>query len=230
MKTALLFGSIGTIMETSDIQRRAYNQALSEAGLDWEWNRTIYAELLEQSGGKDRLAMLGSATGQPLAQEQIDGIHARKTELACAEIIAAETQPRPGVIDLVRLAKQRGMKLGFVTTTYQPNIDAIFASLGDAVRPQDFDIIIGKDAVANGKPAPDAYHAALAGLGVAAADALAIEDTALSAMAAKRAGIFTVATPGEISGSQDFWQADLIAKSLADAAGELHAEVMAALG
>ena len=58
IKTALLFGSIGTVMETSDVQRRAYNQALKEAGLNWVWTREIYAELLSQSGGQERLAML----------------------------------------------------------------------------------------------------------------------------------------------------------------------------
>ena len=57
-KAAVLFGSIGSIVESSDIQRRAYNQALREAGLSWEWDLDTYAELLTQAGGKERLAML----------------------------------------------------------------------------------------------------------------------------------------------------------------------------
>lgn len=229
MKKALLFGSIGVIMETSDIQRRAYNQALHEAGLPWVWDVPIYAELLEQSGGKDRLAMLAAATGFALAPAKIDAIHARKMEIACAEIVADRPPPRPGVAALARVAKQRGMKLAFVTTTYQPNIDAIFAALGDILPPSSFDHIVDRDAVKAGKPAPDAYRAALGALGVAAADALAIEDTALSVMAAKRAGVMTVATPGEISGGQDFWQADLILPALADGDGALDPRVIALL-
>ena len=71
LKTALIFGSIGTVMETSDVQRRAYNQALKEAGLNWDWTREIYAELLNQSGGQERLAMLASATGTTLSQQQL---------------------------------------------------------------------------------------------------------------------------------------------------------------
>ncbi|MFT7179418.1 MAG: phosphoglycolate phosphatase-like HAD superfamily hydrolase, partial [Oceanospirillaceae bacterium] len=35
---AILFGSIGTLVETSELQRRAFNQAFSEAGLDWNWS------------------------------------------------------------------------------------------------------------------------------------------------------------------------------------------------
>lgn len=226
MKQALLFGSIGAIMETSDIQRRAYNTALHEAGLPWVWDQQVYADLLEQSGGKDRLAMLAAATGFDLNQAQIDSIHARKMELACAEIVAKRVPPRAGVVALVRLAKDRGMKLGFVTTTYKPNIEAIFASLGDILTQQDFDHIVDRAAVRDGKPAPDAYLSTLRSIGIAADQALAIEDTALSVMAAKRAGITTIATPGEISANQDFWQADLIVAALADHDGVIDQHVL----
>ena len=230
MKKALLFGSIGAIMETSDIQRRAYNQALAEAGLPWIWDRPVYADLLEQSGGQDRLAMLAAATGTALSQAQIEFIHARKMEIACAEIVANHVSPRPGVVTLAHWAKERGMKLAFVTTTYKPNIDAIFDALGDILPLQDFDYIVDREAVENGKPAPDAYLATLKALGVSATDALAIEDTALSVMSAKRAGITTVATPGEISASQDFWQADLVITALAGEDGMLDPRVVALLG
>ena len=229
MKKALLFGSIGAIMETSDIQRRAYNQALRESRLPWVWDLTVYADLLEQSGGKDRLAMLAAATGTVLSQAQIDLIHARKMEIACAEIVASQVPPRPGVVALARLAKERGMKLGFVTTTYQPNIDAIFAALGDILSPGDFDHIVDREAVENGKPAPDAYLATLTALGVSAADALAVEDTALSVMSAKRAGITTIATPGKISAGQDFWQADFVIPALAGNDGAIDSRVIALL-
>ena len=35
---AILFGSIGTLIETSDIQRESFNEAFKEAGLDWYWD------------------------------------------------------------------------------------------------------------------------------------------------------------------------------------------------
>lgn len=228
-KSALLLGSIGVIAETSDIQRRAYNQALREAGLDWNWDRDTYAELLEQAGGKERLAMLSAATATGLTQAQIDTIHARKTELACAEIAEASVRPRPGIVALLRLAKTRSMKTAFVTTTYRPNIDAIFAAFGDTLRPEEFDYIGTRAEVVHGKPAPDAYRAALVALGVSADDALAVEDTAVSLTSSKRAGIVTVATPGDITAGQDFWQADLIVDALADAQGSLDPRVLALL-
>ncbi len=224
--SALMFGSIGAVAETSDIQRRAYNQALKEAGLAWEWDRDTYADLLNQSGGKDRLAVLGAATGQTLSADAIDRIHARKTEIACAEVIARSVRPRPCVAALIAMAKTRGMKLAFVTTTYRPNLDAIFTAAGDVLSADDFDHIGTRDDVIHGKPFPQAYKVALAALGVPAHAALAIEDTALSVMAAKRAGLTVIATPGEITADQDFWQADLVLDTLADASGGIDTRIL----
>ena len=217
-KTALMFGSIGVLIETSDLQRRAYNQAMREASLDWQWDEETYADLLTQTGGKERLAHLAAATGAELSQEAINSIHARKTEIAAALMASEGVALRPGVATLAWHAKGRGMKLAFVTTTYQPNIDAVFAAAGNTLSPQDFDHIASRDHIARGKPAPDAYVATLEALGVAPQDALAIEDTAISVMAAKRAGIEVVATPGAITAKQDFWQADLVVNQIGQGA------------
>lgn len=228
-KKALLFGSIGAIVETSDVQRRAYNQALQEAGLHWLWDKDTYAELLHQAGGKERLSMLASATGAKLSAEQIERIHARKTELACEELKNNKVNLRPGVQELIKAAKDKGMKVAFVTTTYQPNIDAIFAAAGDELGAADFDHIVSRNAVEHGKPSPECYQVALKALDVDAQDALAVEDTANSVMSAKRAGLPVIATPGQMTAGQDFWQADLVLDNLADVSGTLDSRVLALL-
>ncbi len=226
---AILFGSIGSVVETSDIQRRAYNTAMAEAGLSWNWDRETYAELLLQAGGRERLAQLSAATGAGLSEATIAAIHARKTELACAEIVATKVPLRPGVAELVGYAKQYGAKLGFVTTTYAPNIDAIFAATIEHLQREDFAVVVSRDDVGRGKPAPDAYAFALAQLGIAPEHALAIEDTAASVMSAKRAGVRVVATPGALTADQDLWQADLVLTHLATPDGTLDPRVLAHL-
>ena len=52
---ALLFGSIGTIIETSDIQRKSFNNAFKESGLNWYWDEIDYKNLLQKSGGAKRI-------------------------------------------------------------------------------------------------------------------------------------------------------------------------------
>ena len=51
MIKAILFGSIGTIIETSEIQRASFNQAFLEKGLDWYWSKETYKKLIKKSGG-----------------------------------------------------------------------------------------------------------------------------------------------------------------------------------
>ena len=55
MVNALLFGSIGVLAETSEIQRQAYNQSFEEHGLDWYWNIANYCALLKTPGEKGGL-------------------------------------------------------------------------------------------------------------------------------------------------------------------------------
>ena len=227
-KTAVLFGSIGTVVESSDTQRLAYNQALQESGSPWSWDRETYTELLSQSGGKERLAMLASATGAPLSDAEITTIHTRKTQLAGEALLIARPSPRPGVAELIAYCKSHNIKVAFVTTTYRANIDAIFAAV-DELSPDDFDYVGTRDDVEHGKPAPDAFVAALRKLGVAADHALAIEDTAVSVMSAKRAGLKVVATPGELSVGQDLWQADLVLDNIANSSGAIDPRILALL-
>ena len=52
---SLLFGSIGSIVESSEIQRKAFNAAFKEFGVDWYWNVANYIKLLEKPGGLNRL-------------------------------------------------------------------------------------------------------------------------------------------------------------------------------
>ncbi len=52
---ALLFGSIGTLIESSNIQRNSFNEAFKEAGLDWYWDEQEYKILLKKSGGTKRV-------------------------------------------------------------------------------------------------------------------------------------------------------------------------------
>ena len=58
-----------------------------------------------------------------------------------------------------------------------------------------FDFIACRDDITVGKPEPDVYLAALRGLGVEAADAIALEDSVPGHVAAHRAGLRVVVVP-----------------------------------
>lgn len=216
---AILIGSIGVVAETSDIQRRAYNTALRAAGLDWDWDVSTYKELLKHNGGKARLRRLRDQKEASLSDTELSDIHEMKTRIACEQIRRKGVSLRPGFRALIDLAKAAGVPVGFVTTTYRPNIDAIFDGSDPALREQDFAFITTTDDVTRTKPDPEVYRLALDRLGLSPDNVLAIEDSETSLAAAKAAGLTCLATPGAFTADQDFsradWHADTIDAFLA---------------
>ncbi|MDD5752913.1 MAG: HAD family phosphatase [Candidatus Pacebacteria bacterium] len=79
-----------------------------------------------------------------------------------------------------------------------------------------FDIIITKDDVLNGKPAPDVYLEAMKRLRLQGKECLAIEDTEHGLESAKQAGAYCFAIPQEFSKNQNFSKADKVLESLND--------------
>jgi beta-phosphoglucomutase-like phosphatase (HAD superfamily) len=79
-----------------------------------------------------------------------------------------------------------------------------------------FNCIQAADDVRFTKPYPDLYLQALEGLGVRPAEAIALEDSPNGVQAARRAGLFCVAVPNQITRRLALDQADLQLESLAD--------------
>ena len=48
---ALVFDVDGTLADTEELHRRAYNEAFRGFGLSWEWDPETYQGLLGVSGG-----------------------------------------------------------------------------------------------------------------------------------------------------------------------------------
>ncbi|TRW14644.1 HAD-IA family hydrolase [Glacieibacterium frigidum] len=202
---AIIFGSIGTLTETSELQRAAFNAAFAEVGLDWDWDADSYRNLVAggASGGEQRIAAYAEARDETLTDGQAAQIHARKSALF-QQAMAAGVAPNPGVVALIEAARAAGLKIGFASTTSAANIDAMFAATAPALTRAHFDAVMDADGVANGKPAPDVYLEVARRLGVAASEALAIEDTLQSAASPRAAGMATLIVPGMIARGQDF--------------------------
>jgi phosphoglycolate phosphatase-like HAD superfamily hydrolase len=60
--SAILFGSISTLVDSSELQRRAFNEAFESHGLDWQWSQPDYVAMLESNGGAQRIADYATST------------------------------------------------------------------------------------------------------------------------------------------------------------------------
>ena len=213
---AVLFGAIGTIAETSDLQRQSFNAAFLDAGLDWHWSPDTYRQLLQTNGGQERLRAYRSAdpSRHHVTDAVIEHMHTLKTHRYADLVAQGGLQPRPGVAELVSLCLAAGVKLAWCTSTSQSNVSSIQSALAGQLPFELFDCVVTIDKIGRVKPSPDAYLYAIDKLGVSADQAVAIEDAPVSISAAKAAGIFCIATPGATTQEQDFSNADCIVPDL----------------
>jgi len=190
---AILFGSIGTLVETSEIQRNSFNLAFKEFGLDWYWNTATYCNLLSEPGGLKRIRKFANNT---LSEDKIKSIHFYK-EKFFTELIPGTLYLRPTVIDVIRYAKNNSLKLGFISTTSESNVNVIKSAIIDELDFSVFDLITSNKNVEKPKPDPEIYQYALDTLNLAEDEAIVIEDTVVNQNCALKAGVKCILFPGE---------------------------------
>ena len=214
---ALIFDVDGTLAETEEIHRAAFERAFTEAGLSWRWTVDRYRELLAVTGGKERIRHFIATTPgvEDPGDDRIAALHARKNEIYGEIVRGGGCALRPGVAALVRAAQAAGLRLAIATTTSRSNVDALLAAAFADARADLFDPIVCGEDVAAKKPSPEAYHVALARLGLPAADCLAFEDSKNGLTAARGAGLATILTPSLYTAHERFDGASAILADLA---------------
>ena len=191
---ALIFDVDGTLAETEELHRAAFNTAFAGAGLPWHWDRATYGRLLTTTGGKERIRRHADETGTPGIDAR--ALHADKTRAFVGLMGAGGMSLRPGIGALITGARAQGLSLAVATTTSPENVEALSQSLFGRGAGRVFDVIAAGDMVAAKKPAPDVYLLALRQLGLPARDCLAFEDSANGVRAAAAAGLRVVLSRG----------------------------------
>lgn len=203
---ALIFDVDGTLAETEEVHRQAFNATFAAFGLAWHWDRALYAVLLKVTGGKERILHYVAGWQPPggaAAAGQVAALHAAKTARYVALVEDGRIALRPGVGRLLAEARAAGLKLAIATTTSRPNVDSLIRATLGAEASALFDAVAAGDMVAAKKPAPDIYRLALAQLGSPATGCIAFKDSANGVRSAAAAGLAVVATPGLYSAHDD---------------------------
>ena len=106
--------------------------------------------------------------------------------------IGSDASLYPGVIDAVESLRRQGLKLAVVTNALQRLAELVLGRFGLLKK---FDLILGGDRVARGKPDAEPLLTACRLLGVAPASALMVGDSENDVLAARAAGCPVVAVP-----------------------------------
>lgn len=182
---AVVFDMDGLLLETEVLWQRAEARLFARHGAEFTF--------------EDKLTVMGTSaafTGEFFARrlgfpaDQAPSLIREVSDLMLEEL-QAQVKARPGAAELVKRLRGR-VPLGLASNSPRFLVDAALRGGGfsDA-----FDAVVSSDDVAHHKPAPDLYLLACERLGVAPADALALEDTASGIAAAKAAGMACFAVP-----------------------------------
>ena len=200
---ALIFDVDGTLAETEELHRRAFNETFTYFDLGWEWSIPVYRILLQVAGGKERIRHFIRLTScrTDISDGELAELHRFKTARYVQLMASGACSLRPGVMEAIRTATLRGQRLAIATTTSRHNVEALFSATLGEDGTKLFSAIVAGDEVDRKKPAPDAYLKVLDLLGLANRDCLAVEDSRNGFLAASRARI-----PVLITRSTYFWE------------------------
>lgn len=184
---AVIFDMDGLLLDTETLWHAAETDLFARHGGEFTWD--------------DKMAVIGTSydftatyfadrldlpreRGPALVTEMLELMHER---------VRRAVDARPGAVELVaRLRDLDGVALGLASNSPRYLVDDALATAGMS---DVFEVIVTSDDVEHAKPAPDIYLLACARLGVAPAEALALEDSASGIAAAKAAGLTVIGVP-----------------------------------
>lgn len=218
---AIIFDMDGTIADTEEMHRQAFNLAFRELDYPLNWSRSEYKQLLSISGGKERIHHClqslhpAGATEDELSRATA-AIHQRKSDLYRQQLALGNLGLRPGIRRLVGECRRAGLQLAIATSSSRKNVDTLLHGTFGAGADQLFSAIVTSDVVADKKPSPAVFHYTLSELGLGPENCIALEDTKNGNLAALAAGIKTIITTHPLTVDDDFAGASLVINHLGE--------------
>ena len=203
---AVLWDLDGVLVDSAPFHFQAWRELLASQG------RELSEADFRRTFGLRNDTILHDLLGD-LPPAEVERLAALKEELfrqAARGNIAA----LPGALALLRLLRERGLKLALVSSTPRANIDLILGALGVETA---FDVILGEEDATRGKPDPEGYLLAAERLDVPPGECVVIEDAPVGVEAAKRGGMRCVGVYRDRP-REALAKADLLVETLEDPA------------
>lgn len=202
----VVFDMDGLLLDTERLYRMLFQELVRERGYE-----------LTDAGYRRMVGHRIDISKQVLAEEMgiSEPVDAIFDELENRYYTYVSTRPiptRPGALELITLLRQHDVPLALATSTFRRLTDAKLqnAGLADA-----FLLTVCGDEVDHGKPHPEPYLKAAAGLDLWPSQVLALEDSPTGLTAAHSAGLHTILVPDLVEPTETTLEmADAVADSL----------------
>ena len=209
----------GTIVETEDYHRLAYNALFKGLGLSQNWSKQDYMNRLQTMGGnKFREVFSWLELPEEEYEETKTKLYHQKTKLY-AELITADLKSgqlglRPGIRRLFAEVQDAGVPIAIATACVGWAAEQVIeAGLGKEFL-ESLVVLCGGESTERKKPHPDIYLLVAEKTGIDPSACVVLEDTRHGMLAAKSAGMSCLATPSEFALDHNFSEADLVCADL----------------
>lgn len=206
MIRALIFDFDGLIFDSETPDFVSWQETYTAHGVELArevWNAYIGTITF------DPYQHLEELVGRPIDREAVHTVRkARDNELIAAQTIL------PGVDAYLAEAREMGLRIAIASSSDHDWVDGHLQRLG--LLDQFEQIHCSDDVGGVGKPDPAVYRRAVASLGIAPHEALALEDSPNGVTAAKAAGLWCTAVPNQMTRDLNFDHADYRLTALTD--------------
>lgn len=186
----ILFDFDGLILDTETPIFQAWKRKFREYGKELRLEE--WAEILGKSN--DELGPLEGFLDEFSNPEDRQRIQAEVSSEEYSLVI--KQQPLSGAEELIKNAHQKGLKLGIVSSSDQKWVHGHLERLGLL---DYFHHTSCADEVEVAKPDPSLYQLGLKKMGAAPQSVVVLEDSPNGVLAAKRAGLYCIAVPNQLT-------------------------------
>ena len=187
--SAVFWDVDGTIADTEICGHRvAFNLAFNDFDLNWHWSESQYPELLNISGGLNRIIHYKNEINSDLTIDKCSKIQSRKRYHYKKLIQSGKIKVREGVLRLIEELSQFNIDQFIVTTSGRDSLYPLLHTSLESHMKYISQIITYED-VKNHKPYPDAYNLAVKLSNKLPLNCIAIEDSKIGVESSRRANI-----------------------------------------
>lgn len=201
---AVIFDVDGVLVDSYQAHFDSWKRLFRERGLDYSLEEFVWGF------GRTSREVLARQWPETASESQIDELAARK-EAYYREIVAADFPAIDGAKELIHSLADAGVPMAVGSSGPPPNVQLVIEELG--VGHLVTACITGAN-VKRGKPDPQVFQLAAAGLGMKPENCVVIEDALVGIAAARGAGMKCVGVASTGRTVEELDGADLVVKTL----------------